>query len=301
MTRTRSQKRSFDTMINDGQAHSLILNTLEALNLELGEACAVLDQAYARLLIQHGANVNARCRDTQTPFTLCFGFGGLGVPEFTDFVDFLLKQGAICSPDLQSNVLMSVCENRHVNTLRLLLQHGFRFQSTYILLTMAKNQLIDYYEVMDTIFETKDISPDIQDSDGRTLLYLATMSGKIDIVASLLKHGANPNIPSRRGWTPLLRSASFVQGVSHDIRIGIWKLLATHGANIDEKTRSGKTAFDLCVQQHADLREFFNVVKQKRFFAFLSGFHTRLGVDSPLALMPCDLLPNILDHFVNKQ
>jgi ankyrin repeat protein len=42
-----------------------------------------------------------------------------------------------------------------------------------------------------------------RDPLGRTALMLATQHGRAEVVASLLAHGADPNVPDARGTTPL--------------------------------------------------------------------------------------------------
>ena len=49
---------------------------------------------------------------------------------------------------------------------------------------------------------------ELKDSRANTPLHYATQSGDREIVACLIKHGANPNAVGDRGYTPLHISVS---------------------------------------------------------------------------------------------
>lgn len=62
------------------------------------------------------------------------------------------------------------------------------------------------------------------EDEGIPLLFIACDRNKGQIVSSLLKHGANPNIECYLGWTPLMAA---VRGANADVV----RLLLAHGAN----------------------------------------------------------------------
>ena len=52
-------------------------------------------------------------------------------------------------------------------------------------------------------FLDADMSPNWQDSEGRTVLIAASERGDLEVVNTLLSHGAAPNIEDKRGYTAL--------------------------------------------------------------------------------------------------
>ena len=76
-----------------------------------------------------------------------------------------------------------------------------------------------------------------RDSDGSTPLHCATWKGHLDVVALLLKSGADVNAVNENehwGTTPLHAAA-------HANQAAIAKLLIDHGANVKAKDKEGRT------------------------------------------------------------
>ena len=95
--------------------------------------------------------------------------------------------------------------------------------------------------------------PNIQSNDGETPLmsasYRSYRPGSTDIVKLLLKNGANPNIRDIEGSTALML-------VSIEGKIKLAELLLKNGANPNIKNDDGDTALSLAVTGgHADIVE----------------------------------------------
>ena len=73
---------------------------------------------------------------------------------------------------------------------------------------------------------------------GWTPLYAACARGHVDVVAILLKWGADPELPTQSQWRPLMTAAQ--QGFKE-----IVKLLLEHSANPAAKNNNGDTALAL--------------------------------------------------------
>ena len=77
----------------------------------------------------------------------------------------------------------------------------------------------------------------VRDTDGSTPLHCATWKGHAEVVALLLKSGADVNAVNENehwGTTPLHAAA-------HANQAAIAKLLLDHGANVKAKDKEGRT------------------------------------------------------------
>ncbi|MCG4658802.1 ankyrin repeat domain-containing protein [Flavonifractor plautii] len=82
---------------------------------------------------------------------------------------------------------------------------------------------------------------DVNDSDngGHSYLFFAAQECEIEVVDALLKLGADPNIETLSGVTPLSAVLFASQKYSVDQAYQIVKLLLAAGANPDHKNRRG--------------------------------------------------------------
>jgi ankyrin repeat protein len=124
-----------------------------------------------RLLLERGAEVDAKGGGGQTPLSLAARWGR------GDLVDLLLEHGADASTkdDLGRTLLHYAAQYGHVDVMRALLAHGF------------------------------DVN--VQATTG-TPLHSAAFRREIEAARFLLDHGANPDRRGYLGWTPLHVAAS---------------------------------------------------------------------------------------------
>ena len=80
---------------------------------------------------------------------------------------------------------------------------------------------------------------------GTTPLWEAVYHGGHEAIRLLLEHGADPNIPLYDGELPL-------HDASRSDNLGVLRLLIDHGADVDAVDGSGKTAFQLSVENGQD-------------------------------------------------
>ena len=85
-----------------------------------------------------------------------------------------------------------------------------------------------------------------------TALMAATVKGNLDLVALLLKKGADPNLKNKTGITALMYAVQFKN-------VDIVKLLLNSGANKSLQDNEGRTAFEYAVFTKND--EIINLLK----------------------------------------
>ena len=167
-----------------------------------------IDHGYyelTQLLINHGANIQARDHHGYTPLSFCSRAG------FANIIRLLL-QSANIDVEVWSKKgytpLMSAAGHGHVECVKELLHHNADINRrsdaniTALYLGVRNNR----YDVVRTLLE-HNIKPDlnIQNQDGYTPLMSAVNNNAINIVQLLCQYGANVNIrnPLHKGKTAL--------------------------------------------------------------------------------------------------
>src|SRR3990167_9956606 len=119
------------------------------------------------------------------------------------------------------------------------------FYSYFIKMSATESQKIDRQTDVGNLLGRILIgeSPDIKGAFGKSLLLYAVEDGKIKVMLSLMKRGANPNINDDRGDTPLNR-ASFLQN-NQAVRI-----LLDHQANPNIANLYGWTPLHWAASAH---------------------------------------------------
>ena len=163
-----------------------------------------------RLLVERGANIEAKESDKSTPLYLAAMLG------HTDIARYLLDCGAnIESQGYYKRTPLSVATfYKNIDVFRLLIERGANIEA--------------------------------RDSDEETILHVACSSMPInvdesneirfEIVCHLLERGANLSARNREGCTPLHEATMFFACSA------IVRLLIEHGANLEEQNNAGQTA-----------------------------------------------------------
>lgn len=160
----------------------------------LNEAAKVLDVESIRLLLLFGADPNERDRDGMTPLATAVEKSLLGATYA------LLKYGA--DPNLkagmdQDSPLTRAVQGNKLNLAHLLLMYGGDVTQltsegdTLLISSINKRTPI---RLVDTLLAYGS-DPNSKSREGKTALFQAITSARVDIVTSLLEHGANPNLP----------------------------------------------------------------------------------------------------------
>ncbi|KAI2622777.1 ankyrin repeat-containing domain protein [Hypomontagnella submonticulosa] len=160
----------------------------------LNQAILRHDSESVRILLLFGADANAADSRNMTPLYLAVE------ESFRDAVTMLLKYGAdpnlVAGPEQESPFAMSVIEDKF-DLARLLLTYGGDVNhvmangDTALLAAIIKKRT---KRMIDMLLEYGS-DANIKNREGHTPLFEAIQSNRLEIVSSLVDHGANPNLP----------------------------------------------------------------------------------------------------------
>ncbi|KAG5760507.1 hypothetical protein H9Q72_011378 [Fusarium xylarioides] len=185
-------------------------------HLALKEAVLNSDAEAGRLLLLFGADPNGTDRDGVTPLFAAVekSFLAGAVP--------LLKYGAdprFAMGEDNETALAAACIANKVNFAHLLLIYGGdpnQLTATgETLLSSAINKKTPK-KFIDLILDYG-ADPDLKSREGKTALFEAIQNSRVDIVTSLLDHGANPNLPGPKHmlWPATYQSACLQVLLAH--------------------------------------------------------------------------------------
>ncbi len=173
---------------------------------------------------------------------------------FGEHVKLLLEAGAEVNAKLGSNktALALAVEGQHIDIVELLLVAGAdaniqfnskTFQKGTVLMRVAKN---GNTEIAELLLE-RGAKANLQDRKGSTALMIAAANGHLEIADLLLENEANLDLKDNYGYTALHLSAA-------NGHLEIVELLLDEGADATAKNRSGNTAIDIPWEKRLDKR-----------------------------------------------
>ena len=207
-----------------------------------------------RLLLDRGGNVNAANADKETPLIVAARYSGghdLGV------ITILLARGA--NVNAQSNTgenALSIAIQRKYNFVSdLLLQNGaiYRDLPSYRDIDRAVYDG-DAEKLRELIVKTRDRSLiNWTNRNGAGLLWSAAAQNRPEIVRILLENGADPNIKTNDGETPLHQAAAKESTASTEEKmhaVEIATMLLEKGIDVNARTTRGVSALDFAEANH---------------------------------------------------
>jgi ankyrin repeat protein len=213
---------------------------------------SVTDAKKARLLLDHGANVNLVARSGRTALIVA----AFANPS-ADVVRMLLGKGAnVAVMDQRKFTPMSAATyGNDTGTIRLLLDASADINTpdTFIgltpLINAAGNRNLEAVKLLlakganvNAVSKTENlprIQTGIVEFGGFTPLLMAVPFGPPEIVKTLIDAGAKVNVQDYRGFTPLMLAAAADQANPETV-----KLLLARSADPQPKSRAGETASD---------------------------------------------------------
>ena len=209
----------------------------------------------ADFLLQHGANVDFRGTNSVghhwTPLhsvaVLPNHLVGVSAAQF------LLEHGASVNPrhwQFEETPLHLAAQSEYFEVVRMLLQHGAEVNSPdarghtpLYSMDISQDPLTEESR-LNTFQVLLEYGADVN-SRGRwrdsTLLHDASFLHQLDVVRTLLDHGADANVEDNRGRTPLHQ---VIKG-SDDSRFAITQLLVKHGADVNVRDKYHVTPLHL--------------------------------------------------------
>ncbi|TGO29700.1 hypothetical protein BPAE_0012g00550 [Botrytis paeoniae] len=211
-------------------------------------------EAMTKLLLENGAEINAKCDSGSTSLYRAAAEG------FETIVKLLLKGGAKVNQTMEYtwDPLLGAIENGHGAAAAVLLEQDFYSEAENTKMNLLLLQVIKKIIVLEDLSTLrlcleKFYSINQKDERGQTPLFWAIYHGRIDMVKLLLDKGADVESKSKGGLSPLMYA--ILQGAN----LHIVKTLLDHGADINAEDDEGSsplsiikkspTLFSLCWKQ----------------------------------------------------
>jgi serine/threonine-protein phosphatase 6 regulatory ankyrin repeat subunit B len=242
----RAQEPWVETLIfgSSADVKRLVEGKFDAKLAKLPEGTTALmmaapDPAKMRLVIEHGADVNARSRSGYTALAVAARYGGAD-----EAIGLLLDSGAKVA-EAGAQVLGIAAHAGNVGSLERLREAGGDVSTQLLFLPQIRlSPMTIAARDGDPAVVRKllDLGADVDRAHGEkfSALEVAVLNNNIELVRLFLSRAADVNEVDGAGYTALLLAASIDFGDTE-----ILDLLLASGAKLDARNRSGETALDL--------------------------------------------------------
>ncbi|XP_072947191.1 protein phosphatase 1 regulatory subunit 16A isoform X2 [Epargyreus clarus] len=199
----------------------------------LHQCCIDNNEAMMRLLLDHGANVNAEDSEKWTPLHAAATCGNLNL------VRILIQRGAnLLAVNGDGNMPYDICEEER--TLDAIESEMAARGVTQRLIdeTRAATEMRMLLDVAELVKDGMDLD-EPRDSQGATLLHIASANGYLKVVEFLLEHRASSDVVDHDMWQPVHAAACW----GH---LEVLELLVQYGADLNVRNKHDETPADIC-------------------------------------------------------
>ena len=193
-----------------------------------------------RLLLDKGADVNAKCKDGRTPLLFASDHS-----VSVDVMHLLLNKGAdVNAKDKYGyTALMNVAGHGLTEIVQLLLDKGadINVKNNVGLTPLMEASHYGYVDTVRLLLD-KGAEVNAKDNAGSTALMAAAGMGHADIVTLLLDKKANVNAKDKYGYTALMNAATI------GFVVDTTKRLLDRGADVNAKSDDGTTALSIATK-----------------------------------------------------
>jgi ankyrin repeat protein len=188
----------------------------------------------ARLLLEHGADVNAPIEhgdsydESRTPLHTAADYGRAEV------VRVLLEHGASVGAE----------DNKSRTPLHEAVDYG-KIEANYGRVEGYVSQKVDVVRVL--LEHCANVGA--EDNEGRTPLHTAAKYGWVEVVRLLLEHGADVGVEDNKGRTPLHEAVEYESGEDYASgKVEVVRVLFEHGANVGAEDDQGRTPLHIAAK-----------------------------------------------------
>lgn len=205
----------------------------------LHQCCIDDSEEMMKLLLDFGANVNAKDSEQWTPLHAAATCGHLHLVKY-----LISKDADLLAVNADGNMPYDICEDEAT--------------LDYIESEMAKRgitqEMIDETRAQPERYMLSDLKNLVENGDdleyrdhqGATPLHIAAANGYVAVVEFLLDHHVSTDINDNDFWQPIHAAACW----GHP---DVIELLVQAGADLNAKTKNGETPFDIC--EDPDLKD----------------------------------------------
>lgn len=206
----------------------------------LHQCCIDDSEDMMRLLIEFGADVNARDTEQWTPLHAAATCGHLHL------VKQLIARGAdLLAVNADGNMPYDICEDEA--TLDFIESEMAKRGITQELIDETRSKTeVQMLEDLKRLAEQKGDLEYRNASDGSTPLHVASANGYVSVVEFLLDHHVATDVLDKDSWQPVHAAACWGHA-------DVLELLVQAGADLSARTKNGETPVDIC--EDPELRE----------------------------------------------
>uniref|UniRef100_A0A670JZE6 Uncharacterized protein n=1 Tax=Podarcis muralis TaxID=64176 RepID=A0A670JZE6_PODMU len=213
----------------------LLNETKPLLSFNSQQCCIDNYEEVVKLLLNHGANVNAKDNELWTPLHAAATCGHINL------VKILIQHGAdLLAVNADGNMPYDLCEDEPTLDVieTCMAYQGITQEKINETRAAPEQAMVD--DITEMIATGQDLNG--TDAQGATLLHIAAANGYLHAAEILLDHGARLDLKDWDGWEPLHAAAFW--GHMH-----MAELLVSHGASLSARTTMDEMPIDLCEEE----------------------------------------------------